>query len=1054
MHSSFTRIGRTAVSASRGAGLGLAIFGTAVVVAACSGSGGSARAIPRTATTAVPTATPAPTATPTPTASPTVAPAGAVGVLILSVPCDALSTSAVRSGVTAQSARTAGRPRTVSGGRPSASSSYSPASFSLSQQGGGTVVGTIGAPASPCTASSSVPAYSVSLATTPGTHVFTISTYASGNGSGTPLSSVAVVGTIPPNTTVTLHATLATPVASINVTVVPAALELGSTASVAVIVNAVDTAGETIVGPGPYRNAAGGNVTIALSDSDTSGNTKLSTTSVTHPGTTVNLSYNGSYAATSAKVTAAASGFAPSSATVQFACAGAPSTSDLFVLNEAEVVRYATTASGDEPAPAGTLTIPLSNAVGPNVGLGFAVDPNGLTYIVGTYLTTGQNWVATYCPGADGSLPAYRVFTPETLIPKFVPSGFALDASRNVYAVSVPAGGFQGGPTPGPSSLLEYPAGAGAPGTPGSPAPAVAPSRAVSGAGTQMFMPGGLAIDSAGAAYVGDQAQINVFGPTQSGNTAPERTLANTAGGLLEALDVALDAAGNVYVLYDADNQTALGRTKPYGDPAVAEYAPGAATPSRVISGPATTLGTYFGQSQPAQFMFQNELMALAVAPDGTIFVASLGTGKSPTTGATSGTEIAVFGATANGNVAPDRTIDVTALAKPNAAGVYPGQLAADANDTVYIGDDGGNFTSSANGVYAFGAAGTLTAHIAPSQNGIGKVRGLAIDAGGDLVVQSYGFTSATNQQVGQTALFVYSTAGGLSGPTKTIPNGAVLASGNGEGRIAVDVAGDVYELCYYGEVLKFSLTGTSAAAIGSFTDNQASFDTQTGIAVDAAGRLYISEIGGNLVDVYAAGTNGSNVSPIASYWDYAGSTLDVYGETFGTNGTLYATSCDTNSVSIYANGASSASRSIVGPNTKLLCPLAVAVDASGAIYVGDSSGVSTFAAAASGNVPPIRRLTTDTNVLDPSFNFVDGVAVGPGPYAAQSTSNVRGGASAVRMRSSGGRRSARAAAPARVPKPLCVLEENARRAMLARLLPPGSPIPPARYTSPLCRRR
>lgn len=1052
MGSWFVRFGHSVL-------LGTVLLGAAAVVAACSGSGGSARSIPRTTSTAAPTAAPTatPTATASPTASPTVAPAGAGAVLVLSVPCDALTQTTARSRAPQQRLRGA-RP-------PAAASSYSPASFALSEQGGGTAVGAIGAPASPCTSSSAVPAYSVSLSSAPGTYTFTISTYASSNGTGTPLSSAYVVATVPAASSTTLHAALATPVASISVTAAPNTLELGSIATVNVVVNAIDTAGNVIVGPGTYKNAAGGNVTIVLSDSDTSGNTKLSTTSVTQPGTAVTLSYNGGYAVTSAKITGTASGVAPSSATVQFACAGAPSTSDLYALgfNDAsndfptQVDRFPKTVSGFNPTPAGMLAISSQGSDGVEA-VTFVVDSNGLISLLGFQPENGTTFIATYCPGSDGSLPAYRLFAPTVLAAPDSGNHLALDASHNFYTTSAFVNVFQGqtsAPLPG---LDEYPAGAGAPGVPGSAATSVSPSRAIIGTSTEMVTPVGVAIDAAGAAYVGDQAQINVFGSTQSGNVAPQRKIVNTAGGLIGALDAAYDAAGNLYVLYGADNRSVTTQAKPYGDLAVAEFPPGATTPSRVISGPATSLGTYFGQSQPSQLGPTTQIFAaLAVAPDGTIFVASFGSGKSPTTKATTGTEIAVFGAAANGNVVPDRTIDVTALANPKGLGVFPAQLAADAHDTVYIGDDANESANSANGVYAFNTSGALVAHVAASASGLGLVSGLALDASGDLVVQSISLGSQ-----GQTALFVYSTSGGLSGPTKTIPNAAAVPGFAGN-RIGVNAAGDVYELSGPAlstsatEVLEFSLNGTSGSPIGGFSDPQTAFQEPSSVAVDPTGRIGIPVIDANTVYVYAASASGSNVSPVASYSDYGPSTLNVRGLAFGSDGaTLYATSCDTNSVSVYANGASSASRSIVGALTKLACPFAVALDSSGTVYVADMNGISVFAAGASGAVAPIRETRFEQNQQSNGFAVYD-VAIGPGPIGAGTASAARRAAAPAAShpsveRASG--RGRRASSARRTASAVCALDERERRAAMAKLLPPGQPIPPARYVSPLCRRR
>ena len=79
----------------------------------------------------------------------------------------------------------------------------------------------------------------------------------------------------------------------------------GKPASIGVSVTAQDAEGNTITGPGTYSNP------ITLADSDSSGTTKLSTTTVTSPSTLVSLSYSGgalSSAGLNAYITASSSG--------------------------------------------------------------------------------------------------------------------------------------------------------------------------------------------------------------------------------------------------------------------------------------------------------------------------------------------------------------------------------------------------------------------------------------------------------------------------------------------------------------------------------------------------------------------------------------------------------------------------------------------------------------------------------------------------------------------------------------------------------------------------
>src|SRR5262249_17025128 len=78
----------------------------------------------------------------------------------------------------------------------------------------------------------------------------------------------------------------------------------GTPASIGISVMAQDADGNTIVGPGKYHNR------ITLADSDSSGTTKLSRTTVSAPATSVVLTYSGSplsSAGRNAHITASAS---------------------------------------------------------------------------------------------------------------------------------------------------------------------------------------------------------------------------------------------------------------------------------------------------------------------------------------------------------------------------------------------------------------------------------------------------------------------------------------------------------------------------------------------------------------------------------------------------------------------------------------------------------------------------------------------------------------------------------------------------------------------------
>ncbi|HEX3468208.1 MAG TPA: hypothetical protein VHT05_09040, partial [Candidatus Elarobacter sp.] len=246
----------------------------------------------------------------------------------------------------------------------------SPSSNSLSfaQTGGPTTIAPIGPTSTNCTTDQTGKrTCTVTVSATSGTNqTFAIKTFASTNGTGTPLSAAMLVATIVPLELNTISATLNGVVASITVSTGVMSLDYGVVGSTSVIVNALDASGNTIVGPGTYGDASGNPITIALADSDATHSATLSTATITAPGTTVTLHYNGG-ATVKATITGSATGATPGSASVTFACASTPPTNALYVSNFTApgngtvtygVAHYAPTASGTNPAPAGSYTIP------------------------------------------------------------------------------------------------------------------------------------------------------------------------------------------------------------------------------------------------------------------------------------------------------------------------------------------------------------------------------------------------------------------------------------------------------------------------------------------------------------------------------------------------------------------------------------------------------------------------------------------------------------------------------------------------------------------------
>ena len=149
-----------------------------------------------------------------------------------------------------------------------------------------------------------------------GSDTFTVHLYDAQNGAGNLLSTGTLTQTIVANTANSVNVTFNGVVASLAVAIANV-VSPGTAGSVGVTVNALDADGNTIVGPGVYVNASGNPVTIALSNSDTSGNSALSQTSITQPTTGIELNYTAAFDA-NPTISASASGFTTANAAVHF----------------------------------------------------------------------------------------------------------------------------------------------------------------------------------------------------------------------------------------------------------------------------------------------------------------------------------------------------------------------------------------------------------------------------------------------------------------------------------------------------------------------------------------------------------------------------------------------------------------------------------------------------------------------------------------------------------------------------------------------------------------
>jgi len=229
---------------------------------------------------------------------------------------------------------------------------------------------------------------SASLAAAIGTDTFTVKLFDGLNGTGNLLSTGTLVQLIVAGQPNAVNLTFNGVAKSLGLALAPTSVTIGTPATVSVIVSVFDADGNLIVGPGASVDSSGNPLTITLSDSDTSGATHLSTTSVTAPppptaGPT--LSYNGTNPGANPGIFASAPGLSTVAAILIVNPAPTPSPSpsptptptatpvSLYVANSgnATVVRYGPPFS-NASAPNGLLTI------GGGVTLiGVAADPFG-----------------------------------------------------------------------------------------------------------------------------------------------------------------------------------------------------------------------------------------------------------------------------------------------------------------------------------------------------------------------------------------------------------------------------------------------------------------------------------------------------------------------------------------------------------------------------------------------------------------------------------------------------------------------------------------------------
>jgi len=214
---------------------------------------------------------------------------------------------------------------------------------------------------------------------------------------------------------------------------------------------------------------------------------------------------------------------------------------------------------------------------------GLAVDATGNLYVGGLLFSNnpasqGQLEILVYAPGSNGMAKPTRTITgTATGLEGFTQnsiSGLAVDSSGNVY---VSSGLLKGGLVN--SGISVFPSTANGD---------VAPTKVITMTGIATFTPGQIAVDSAGNIYVAATdplapGVILIFASNSTGTVPPTSTLAGSETTFDGVKGVAVDSKGNIYVSNISST----------GAPSILEFSAGSngnVAPIRTISGSATMM--------------------------------------------------------------------------------------------------------------------------------------------------------------------------------------------------------------------------------------------------------------------------------------------------------------------------------------------------------------------------------------------------------------------------------------------------------------------------------
>ena len=439
----------------------------------------------------------------------------------------------------------------------------------------------------------------------------------------------------------------------------------------------------------------------------------------------------------------------------------------------------------------------------------------------------------------------------------------------------------------------------------------------ISGAKTQLKSPIAVAVNKKGRVCALD-SQSNLllcYAADRSGNVAPDRVLdLKQLLGYEVVLDMVFDQAGRI-VLSGARNPNG------FSDTAIAVVNPSHRSP-RVVR---TIAGSH------------TELLSPELAVDAAGNILAL---QREAPMMRSNSEILAFAPRQSGDVAPQW------VRKPSATVSHPFRIAVDAStgDVAILGSDG---------TALFHGAARRPPTQWPAERRL-AARGWSVALGaGTLIVAN---------EFGGIEKF------GLSRAARDATTEDTRPSLHDPAFIATDQSGTIFAASTDGVITRFPADTTSASGwkrtefVTTFGRNMDAF------AADNAGHFYLSSASNNaIVTVGADGTQGV-LTGIKTGLKHP------LGLAVNREGALYVANTGSSEVLIFARGSTGDAGPIArlsGPATQLVAPQALAIDASGKLYVfdgpqtaqgfGATHHVRIYDAGAHGNVAPIHTYDVQT---------------------------------------------------------------------------------------------